>query len=110
MNKRADKKKQRNQEYMNMLKKVLAILFCIALLVFSISATDMSTRRMIMCNDDKYALAVSLQEDRMLRIDIAGEKLILNVKPVIWVTDYVVSSSKSYYENLVKIIRAKMGR
>lgn len=110
MNNRSDQKKKRNQEYMRMLKQVMSIVFCIALLVFSISATDMSTRRMIMCNDDKYALAISLQEDSMLRVDIAGEKFTLNVEPVIRITDEVASNSRSYYENLVRTIRGKMGR
>lgn len=110
MNKRVDKKKQRNKEFISILKRVMGIIFCIALLIFLINATDMSTRKMIMCNDDKYALAVSLQEDSILRIDIAGEKFMLNIKPVTRVTDNVASGSRSYYEGLVKIIRAKMGR
>lgn len=110
MNKRVDQKKKRNQEYVGMLKRVLGITFCIMLLVFSISAADMSTRRMIMCNDDKYALAVSLQQDNMLRIDIAGEKFMLNIKPVIRIAEDVSSGPRSYYESLVKIIREKIER
>jgi hypothetical protein len=85
-----------------MLKQFMSIVFCIALLVFTISATDMSTRRMIMLNDDKYALAISFQEDSKLRFDIAGEKFILNVKPVVRIVDE--------YEALVKTIRDKMRR
>ena len=110
MNMRTDQKKQRNQEYVKILKRVMAIIFCVALLIFFVSATDMSTRRMIMCNDDKYALAVFLQEDSILRIDIAGEKFLLNIDPVIRVTDYITSNSKSYYESLVKIVRSKAGK
>lgn len=110
MNNRTDQKKQHGKDFMHMLKQVMSIVFCIALLVFSISATDMSTRRMIMLNDDKYALAISLQKDSMLRFDIAGEKLMLNVKPVARIADEVVYNSKYCYETLVKTIRDKMGR
>lgn len=92
---------------MQRLKQVLAILFCLALLAFFIRATDMSTRRMIMCNDDKYAMAVSLQKDSMLRLDIAGEKFMINVEPVIRVTDNVIRNSKKCYENIVGAITAK---
>ncbi|KUO70682.1 MAG: hypothetical protein APF77_02545 [Clostridia bacterium BRH_c25] len=110
MNNRADHKKQQSEKFRNKLKKALAIFFCIALLVFSINVTDMSTRKMIMCNDDKYAMAVALQEDSMLRLDIAGEKLMLNVEPLVKAVDHVVSSSKRYYESFVKTIRTKLGK
>ncbi len=108
MEKRIAQRKQRGEEFRHMLKKVAAIFFCIALLVFFISATDISTRRMIMCNDDKYAMAVSLQTDNLLRLDIAGEKFLLNIKPVIKVTEAVVSNSKRCYESIVEAIKAKM--
>jgi hypothetical protein len=108
MEKRIEQKKQRNEEFKRRLQKVSAIFFCIALLVFFISATDMSTRRMIMCNDDKYALAVSWQQDNLLRLDIVGEKFLLNIEPITRVTDAVVSNSKRYYESIMKAIRAKL--
>lgn len=95
---------------MILLRKVMGIVFCIALLVFSISAADMSTRRMIMCNDDKYALAVSLQEDSVLRVDLAGEKLLLDIGPVVRAADKLADGSRSCYEGLVSLIRDKTGR
>lgn len=109
MEKRIGQKKQRSEEFKHRLKKILAVFFCIALMVFFINVTDLSTRRMIVCNDDKYAMAVSLQEGNLLRLDIAGEKLMINVEPVIKVTDYVVYNSKRYYESIVKAIIAKFG-
>jgi len=105
MSKRIDKKKQKGETFRNKVKKILAIFFCIALLIFSISIVDMATRKMIMCNDDKYAIAVSFQEDNKLRLDVAGEKLMINIKPVIKISDYVVSNSKRYYNSFVKIIK-----
>lgn len=109
MEKRTNKKKQRSIKFVQRLKKTLAVFFCIALLVFFIRATDMSTRRMIMCTDDKYAMAASLQEDNMLRFDIAGEKLMINVEPVIRAADNVICNSKRCYESIVKAIMAKFG-
>ena len=108
MNKRIEQKKRRSEALRDKLKKILAIFFCIALLVFSINVTDMSTRRMIMCNDDKYAMAVSLQEDNLLRLDVAGEKLMINIEPVIRASEYVVSRSKMYYNSFTKAIRDKL--
>jgi hypothetical protein len=108
MEKRIEQKKQRSAEIKHKLLKVCAVFFCIALLVFFISVTDMSTRRMIMCNDDKYALAVSFQKDNLLRLDLAGEKILLNIEPVIRVTDVVVSNSKRCYESILKAIKAKI--
>jgi hypothetical protein len=109
MEKRTNQKKQRRVEFVQRLKKAIAVFFCIALMIFFIRATDMSTRRMIMCSDDKYAMAVSLQEGNMLRLDIAGEKLMINIEPIIRVTDDVVYNSKRYYENVVKVLMAKFG-
>lgn len=108
MNKRIEQKKHRSEALRNKLKKALTVFFCIVLLIFSISITDMSTRRMIMCNDDKYAIAVSLQEGNLLRLDIAGEKFTVNIEPAIRVTDYVTSNSKKYYYSFVKVIRTKL--
>lgn len=110
MNKRIEQKKHRSEALRNKLKKALTVFFCINLLIFSIIITDISIRRMIMCNDDKYAIAVSLQEGDLLRLDIAGEKLMVNIEPAIRVIDYVASNSKRYYDGFVKSIRAKLGK
>lgn len=83
MNKRIDKKKQKIHVLKCELKKILGIFFCVMLLIFSVSIADMSVRRMIMCNDDKYAIAVSLQEGSLLRVDIAGEKFMINIEPAV---------------------------
>lgn len=83
MNKRIDKKKQKMDVLKYKLKKILGIFFCVILLIFSVSIADISVRRMIMCNDDKYAIAVSLQEGSLLRVDIAGEKFIINIEPAV---------------------------
>lgn len=83
MNKRIDKKKQKIDVLKYKLKKILGIFFCVILLIFSVSIADISVRRMIMCNDDKYAIAVSLQEGSLLRVDIAGEKFIINIEPAV---------------------------
>jgi len=88
----------------------MGIVFCIALLVFAVSAADMSTRRMIMCNDDKYALAVSLQEGNTLRLDLAGEKLLLDVEPVVRVAREISAGSRSCYEGLLERIRGMTGK
>jgi ribosomal protein L25 (general stress protein Ctc) len=109
MNKRVDQKKNRSEALRNKLSKILAILFCISLLILSVSITDMSTRKMIMCNDDKYAMAVSLQENSLLRLDIAGEKFMVNIEPVIKLTEYVASNSKWYCDKLLKTIRTETG-
>ena len=108
MEKRTEQKKQRSDVFKQKMQKIFAIFFCIALLVFFITAADMSTRRMIMVDDDKYALAVSLQEGSLLRVDIAGEKYLLDVEPVIRLTDTVVSSSKRFYESTVSFIRNRL--
>ncbi|MDD4504342.1 MAG: hypothetical protein PHS15_05890 [Clostridiaceae bacterium] len=110
MNKRIEQKKQRSEALRNKLKKALTVFFCINLLIFSISITDMSTRRMIMCNDDKYAMAVSFQEGNLMRLDIAGEKYMVNIEPAIRVTEYFFSNSKRYYDSFVKMVRAKLGK
>lgn len=110
MNERIEHRKQRSERLINSLKKFFAILFCIALLIFSISIADISTRRMIMCNDDKYAMAVSLQGDNLIRLDIAGEKLMIDIGPAVRMADYIVSGSKKYYGSFVKFIKAKLGK
>jgi hypothetical protein len=63
-----------------------------------------------MCDDDKYAMTVSLQESNLLRFDLAGEKLVINVDPVIRVADYAVSNSKRYFESIMKTVKAKLGK
>lgn len=110
MDKRSEQRKQRSREHLILLRRALGIVFCIALLIFSISAADMSTRRMIVCNDDKYALAVSLQENSVLRFDLAGEKLLLDVEPVVRTAEKLAAGSRSCYEGIVSLIRDKTGK
>ena len=109
MEKRIEQKKQRIEESRHKLKKAFAIFFCAALLVFLINVADMSTRRMIMCSDDKYAMAMSLQEGKLLRFDIAGEKLMLDIEPIIKVTDSIVSNTRKYYNIITETVRVKLG-
>ncbi|MBP7073707.1 MAG: hypothetical protein KBB40_09465 [Clostridia bacterium] len=108
MSKRVDKKKQRMEALKNKLKKALGIFFCIILLIFSVSIADMSARRMMMCNDDKYAIAVSLQEDSLLRVDIAGEKLMINIEPAVRISNNIFGNLKRYYDGAVKSIKSKI--
>lgn len=98
------------KERLSVLKNVMGIVFCITLLVFAVSAADMSTRRMIMCNDDKYALAVSLQENNVLRLDLAGEKLLLDVGPVVRTARGIAAGSKSCYEGMKERIKGMTGK
>lgn len=98
------------RERLSVLRKSMGIVFCIALLVFAVSAADMSTRKMIMCNDDKYALAVSMQEDNVLRLDLAGEKLLLDVGPVVRTAREIEAGSRSCYEGLMERIRGMAGK
>lgn len=108
MNKRIEQKKKRSEVVKDKLKKVLAIFFCISLLILSVKITDMSTRRMIMCNDDKYAMAVTMQGDNLLRLDIVGEKYMIDISPAITMSEYMISGSKRNYERLLKTIRSKL--
>lgn len=108
MHRRTDKKKQRIESLRNRLKMALTIFFCMILLIFSVSIADMSIRRMIMCNDDKYALAVSFQEDSLLRLDIAGEKLMINIEPAVRISNYIFGNFKRYCNSIVKNARAKI--
>jgi len=108
MSKRVDKKKQRMEALKNKLKKALGIFFCIILLILSVSIADMSARRMMMCNDDKYAIAVSLQEDSLLRVDIAGEKLMINIEPAVRIFNYIYDNSTRHCDSIVKSIKAKL--
>lgn len=100
MDKRTKQKKKQHDAFRNKLKKVFALFFCIALLIFSISITDTSTRRMIMCDDEKYAMAVSFQNDGMIRFDIAGEKILVNIEPVKRAVFHVVSYLKRCCKSL----------
>jgi hypothetical protein len=110
MEKRTEQKKHKVKESRDKLKKVFAILFCAALLAFLINIADMSTRRMIMCTDDKYAMAVSIEEGKLLRLDIAGEKLLVDIEPVVRATDGIISNTKKYYGIISESIRTKLGK
>lgn len=109
MDKRTDIRKQRSRDIIENLKRITGIVFCVALLFFSINAADISTRRMMMITDDRYALAVTMEERGMLRIDIAGEKYLFNIMPVISLMDEVAADSKSCYEKLLDTIKGKTG-
>ncbi len=94
MDKRIEARKQRNKALKEKMKNAMAIFFCIMLLISSVYIADMSIRELIMCNDEKYALAVSLQEGNILRLDIAGERFMFNVEPAVRAADYVVNFFK----------------
>ena len=59
-----------------------------------------------MCNDDKF-LAVSIQEDSLLRLDIAGEKLMIDIEPMIKSQLYFRRFLR-YYSSVAKNVRAKL--
>lgn len=107
MYKRIEQNRHRSKALRNKLKKLLAIFFCVTLLVLSVRIADMSTRRMIMSNDDKYAMAVSIEKGSLLRLDIAGERFIIDIEPAIRVTDYVASGFRRYHESLMRFINGK---
>lgn len=110
MDKRSELRKRSSREILTLIRRILGIVFCIALLVFAINAADVATRRMIMCNDDKYALAISLQQDGMLRLDIAGEKLLLDVEPLVNAVRELGAGSQSFRDSMVKYMKSKTGR
>lgn len=109
MDKRADIRKQRSRDLVENLKRVMGIVFCVVLLVFSINAADISTRRMMMITDDRYALAVTMEERGVLRVDIAGEKYLFNIMPVISLMDEVATDSRNCCEKLIKAMKDKTG-
>ncbi len=110
MNRREEQKRLQLRERLSVLRNVMGIVFFIVLLVFAVSAADMSIRRMIMCNDDKYALAVSLQEDNVLRLDLAGEKLLLDIEPAVRIAGDIAAGSRNCYEGLMERIRVMTGK
>ncbi|MGE5678755.1 MAG: hypothetical protein ACM3ZR_11935 [Pseudomonadota bacterium] len=109
MDKRTDNRKRRSREFAETLKRIAGIAFCVALLVFSINAADISTRRMMMITDDRYALAVTMEERGVLRVDIVGEKYLFNIMPVISLVDEVAADSRNCCERLIKAIKDKTG-
>ncbi|MGE5632457.1 MAG: hypothetical protein ACM3TR_15400 [Caulobacteraceae bacterium] len=110
MDKRNESKKVRRQHIKVKLQHFSAVVFCIALLIFLINVTDMSTRRMMMCKDDKYALALYLSEDEMLSVHIAGEELTIDVAPVIELKETVIDSSRRYLSGAREYFENKLGK
>jgi hypothetical protein len=53
-------------------------------------------------------LAVSFQEDSLLRLDIAGEKLMINIEPAVRISNYIFGNFKRYCNSIVKNARAKI--
>lgn len=87
-----------------------AVLFCILLFVFLVGIADMSTRRMMMSKDDKYAIGLRLTEGNLLRIDAAGEKFFIDLGPAFNIKNSIAAESKRYFEEFKDFIESKLGR
>jgi hypothetical protein len=110
MDKRIESKKVRRQQIKVKLQRLIAVTFCITLFIFLINVTDMSTRRMMMCKDDAYALALYLSEDSMLTVHVAGEKLTVNVAPVVELKETVTDGSRKYFSGVREYFENKLGK
>lgn len=110
MEKRSEIKKVKGQPLKERLQHFLMVLFCILLLFFLIGVTDMSTRRMMMSNDDKYALGLRLTEGNILRIDIAGEKLLVDMEPALNIKNSIMVGTKRYFTEFKGFIESKFGK
>lgn len=108
MRKRNDTQKSKSLFLGQKLKRFVAVLSCIVLFIFLVSATDTSTRRMIMCKDDKYALGLKMTENNLLRIDIVGEKYFVNVQPVLDIKNAITAGSRKYIAELKEFVGSKL--
>ena len=78
MESRTDKRSRKANEKGKNTKKLAVILFCAVFFLSAISLADYSTKKMMLCKDDSYAFGISKAGADMLRVDIAGERYMLN--------------------------------
>jgi len=108
MRKRRELRKSGRKTFVKKLQRFMAVLFCVLLFLFLIGVTDMSTRRMIMSKDDKYAVKLQFAEEELLRLDLAGEKYYINIGPALKLKDSVATAAKEYYGEVKDFIKSKM--
>jgi hypothetical protein len=108
MRKRNDTNKNGRLFSRGKLKRFVSVLFCIILFIFLVSVTDISTRRMIMCKDDKFALGLKMTENNLLRIDIAGEKYFFNAQPALDIKNAITAGSRKYIAELKEFVGSKL--
>lgn len=77
--KRILRKKRRKEKVL----KFFAIIFCIVFFITILYIADISSARMTLKNDEKYAIYAKYQGEGILRVDIAGKSIRLVIKPII---------------------------
>ncbi len=108
MEKRSEMKKIRKQRFQHRLKQTAAIVLCLAFMVSLIRMTDLSTRRMMMSKDDRYAIGMSILEDDLLRVDIVGESFRFDISPVVRLKDEALSQTKEYGRQLSEYVKSQL--
>lgn len=108
MEKRSELKKAKKQFFRHKLKRFFAVIVCLAFMTSLIAMADLSTRKMMMSKDDKYALGLALAEDHLLKVDIAGESFRLDISPAVTLKNAVVTRAREYRQQLSEYVESKV--
>lgn len=108
MEKRSEMKKVKKQHLRHKLKQTFAVAVCLAFMASLIHMTDLSTRRMMMCKDDQYALGLKIVEDHLLRVDVAGESFRFDISPAVKIKDSVLTQTKQYGKQVSEYVKSKL--
>lgn len=108
MEKRSEMKKVKKQLWRQKLKQAFAVAACLAFMASLIYMTDLSTRRMMMCKDDQYALGLKIVENHLLRVDVAGESFRFDISSAVKIKDTVLTQTKECGRQVSEYVKSKL--
>ncbi|MGB7604351.1 MAG: hypothetical protein WBL93_02625 [Lutisporaceae bacterium] len=108
MQKRSEANKEVKMLFRTKLKRTVIVVFCLLFAYSAIYAADVSTKRMLKKEtENRYAMRVSLENEEMLRIDLAGTKHYLDVGDIMLYLNKLSDKTKGIIEQL-KAVNKKL--
>jgi len=108
MQKRSEANKEVKMLFWMKLKRTAVVVFCLLFAYSAIYAADVTTKKMLKKEtENRYAMKVSLENDEMLRLDLAGTKHYLDVGDIIQYLNKISEKTKEIIEQL-KAVNKKL--
>lgn len=108
MQKRSEANKEVKMLFRTKLKRTAIVVFCLLFAYSAIYAADVSSKRMLKKEtENRYAMRVSLENEEMLRLDLAGTKYYLDVGDIMLYLNKLSDKTKGIIEQL-KAVNKKL--
>jgi len=98
---RTEEKLLKKQQKRNRIRNAWVLLMCFVLFITMIYVTDMRTSDLVSKKDGKHALFLNIENQKDVRIDIAGETYKFDIEYITKTISNIVKWSKEAFNSIV---------